>query len=92
MLDHYPADIQEFVKQKIAAGSFQSVDEFAVEAASLYQELDRRHQNLRQHVQEGIKQLDEGDVVELADDDALAKYFDRIKQRGRDDLQRESAS
>jgi len=79
MLDDYPADIQEFVMRKIAAGSFRSVDEFALQAASLYQELDGRHQALRQQVHEGLDQLDNGDCIELHNDESLARFFDRIR-------------
>lgn len=84
MLDNYPADLQAFVKQKIAAGSFRSVDEFAVEAAALYQELDARHQELRKRVLAGAEQLENGDFIELSDDEELASYFDRIKRQGDD--------
>ena len=92
MLDNYPADLQEFVRQKIAAGTFQTVDEFAVEAATLYQELDRRHQILRQQVLEGLTQLDVGNCAELENDDSLAEFFERIKQQGRNDLKNASTN
>ena len=86
MLDPYPPDLQEFVQQKIAAGVFRSADEFAVEAAKLYRELDIRREELNSKVAAGIEQLESGDYIDLAGDDELARFFEDVKRRGRERL------
>jgi len=86
MLDSYPPEIQAFVQQKIAAGVFQSADEFAVEAAELYCEVDRRREELKAKVAAGIAQLESGEFVDVDGDDELRDYFDEVKRRGREKL------
>lgn len=86
MLEAYPPDLQDFVKQKIAAGVFQSADEFAVEAAELYREVDRRREELNSKVTAGFKQLESGEYSDLNGDDELRQFFDAVKRRGRERL------
>jgi hypothetical protein len=83
MLETYPPDLRDFVIQKIADGSFRTADEFAVQAASLYRELDNRHHDLQQQVDAGLQQLNDGKYQELADTDSLQVFFEQIKSRGR---------
>lgn len=86
MLDSYPPEIQAFVQQKIAAGVFQSADEFAIEAAQLYREVDRRREELKAKVAAGIAQLEAGEYIDLDGEDELQDYFEDVKRRGREKL------
>ncbi len=81
MLDSYPPDLRDFVIQKIADGSFRSADEFAVEAASLYRDLENRHQALRTEVAAGLQELDNGAYHEFHDVESLDLFFEKIKSR-----------
>jgi hypothetical protein len=90
MLEVYPPDLRDFVNQKIAEGAFGSPDEFAVEAAELYRELDNRHRVLRDVVAEGAKALDEGAYTEISGAESLELFFEQIRSRGRQVL-RDSA-
>jgi len=92
MPDAYPPDLRDFVNQKVADGLFRSADEFAVEAASLYRELDQRHQELKQSVQEGIDQLETRDYVEIQGKEALDDFFNRVKDRGRERLKNSASN
>lgn len=83
MLEAYPPDLRDFVIQKVADGSFRSADEFAIEAASLYRDLEGRHQALRIQVEAGIDQLDKGDFHDISDPESLEAFFERIKSRGK---------
>jgi Arc/MetJ-type ribon-helix-helix transcriptional regulator len=83
MLDAYPPDLRDFVIQKIADGSFRSADEFAVEAAALYRDLETRHAVLRSEIQAGIDELDRGDFTEVVDEASLNSLFNNIKARGK---------
>lgn len=86
MLEAYPPELQDFVKQKIAAGVFQSADEFAVEAAQLYREVDRRREEFKSKVVAGIEQLESGEYLDIDGDDELSQFFDEVKRRGRERL------
>jgi hypothetical protein len=84
MLDSYPPELQAFVQQKIAAGVFQSVDEFAIEAAELYREIDSRREEIKSKVAAGMKQLESGEYIDIEGDDELREFFDDVKRRGRE--------
>lgn len=86
MLESYPPEIQAFVQRKIAAGVFRSADEFALEAAELYFEMDRRREDLNAKVAEGIAQLESGEYIDVDGDEELRAYFDDVKRRGREKL------
>lgn len=83
MLDIYPPDLRDFVVQKIAAGEFKSADEFAVRAATIYRDMDLRHQELKESVQEAIADLEAGRYTELRNDEELHEFFEQLKREGR---------
>jgi hypothetical protein len=86
MLDSYPPEIQAFVQQKIAAGVFRSADEFAIEAAELYCEVDRRREELKAKVAAGMAQLETGEYIDIDGDEELEDFFEDVKRRGREKL------
>jgi Arc/MetJ-type ribon-helix-helix transcriptional regulator len=86
MLDIYPQDLREFVIQKIASGEFKSADEFAIRAATIYREMDRRQQDLKESVQAAIADLESGNYIELKNDEELKQFAEDIKRRGRERL------
>ena len=86
MLDAYPSDLQALVQQKIACGEFKSADDFAVQAARVYLEIDRRHRELKQSVTDAIAALEAGDYLELKDNDELRQFAEDVKRRGRERL------
>ncbi|QDT71055.1 hypothetical protein [Lacipirellula limnantheis] len=86
MLDSYPPEIQAFVQQKIAAGVVRSADEFAIEAAALYCEVDRRREELKAKVAAGMAQLETGDYVDIDGEEELREFFEDVKRRGRERL------
>jgi hypothetical protein len=86
MLDAYPPELRDFVAQKIACGQFKSADEFAIEAAKVYREMDLRHNALKQSVVDGIADIDAGNCYELDDDAQLHQFFEDLKGEGRQRL------
>jgi len=52
---------------------------FAVRARQV---LELRHAALREHVQEGIDELDRGEGIEIENEGALRSFFDEIQSRG----------
>lgn len=86
MLDDYPPDLRDFVAQKIASGEFKSADEFAIQAARVYREMDQRHADLKQAVAEGLAQIESGDYIEINGEQELHDFFEGVKKRGREKL------
>lgn len=78
--------LQALVQQKIACGEFKSADDFAVQAAKVYLEIDRRHRELKQSVTDAIADLEAGDDLELKDNDELRQFAEDVKRRGRERL------
>ncbi len=56
----FPADIEAYVQQKLAAGEFKSRDELAIKALRLYREMEKRHAQLKSDVQAAIDEADRG--------------------------------
>jgi Arc/MetJ-type ribon-helix-helix transcriptional regulator len=83
MLEFYPPDLQEFVQQKIASGAFKSVDEFAVRAAALYRDMDRRHEALRAKLAQATDELEHGEGILLENEDQIHAFFEGLKAEGR---------
>lgn len=67
-----PTDLEPFVQRLIAEGRFPTEADVLAEGLRLLQS----QESLRSDVQQGFRQLDEGDV--LADTDAFAKADGRI--------------
>ena len=67
-----------FLQQAIAAGVFSDREHALDEAVGLL----KSRQSILAHIDEGTRQLREGDFVEF-DQDGLRNFFDEIQTRGR---------
>jgi Arc/MetJ-type ribon-helix-helix transcriptional regulator len=83
MLDSYPPNIQTFVDQKIAAGVFSSVDDFSIEAAELYLEMDRRREALKAKLANATAELERGEGIVLNGPEEIREFFAEIRAEGR---------
>ena len=72
-------DLEDFVQQRLAAGSYRTGGEVIREAFKL---LERREQLLA-HIDTGTAQLRRGEYTEC-DQDSLRRLFDEIQARGRE--------
>jgi putative addiction module CopG family antidote len=61
----YPPDIESYVQQTVAKGTFRSRDEFAVEAARLYREIESRREQLKSDIQAAIEEANRGESAPL---------------------------
>ena len=84
--------LEDFVKQKVASGLYNSASEVIREALRRLDEHDRvreiRIEELRKQVAVGIAQLDRGEYTEY-DEDSLKQMFEDVKIRGRERLAEE---
>ena len=81
MPEAVPPELQRFVEQELASGRYQSAEEVVAEGLRLLRE--RKLYELRQDIDAGVAQLDRGEGIKLEDEEAIQRFFDDIKARGR---------
>jgi|GraSoiStandDraft_4_1057263.scaffolds.fasta_scaffold162793_4 Arc/MetJ-type ribon-helix-helix transcriptional regulator len=79
----YPPDLELYVQATVASGKFRTRDEFAIEAARLYREIETRHQQLKTDVQAAIDEADRGESEVLDIDSIKQELVDELDSRGR---------
>ncbi len=85
MPDLIPPELQQFVDHEVAIGTYRS----AAEAISDGLRLLRAYKlhRLRQDIDAGLRQLEHGEGIELADEPALNKFFEDLATQGRQRLE-----
>lgn len=79
LTETFPPDVQQFVRQEIAAGNFRSEQELVVQAVRSLRDSEENFKRFRREVQEAVDSLDRGEGIELEGDEALEKFFDEIE-------------
>jgi antitoxin ParD1/3/4 len=78
-------EIEEFIKKKVESGLYVTASEVIRDAMRTYIDIDEIHQKhlqeLRQKIQEGLDQLDRGEVID--GDEAFAQLHKMIEARKR---------
>jgi putative addiction module CopG family antidote len=85
MTTEIPPEYQRFVEHMVRSGAFPTEDAVVGEALRLLHE--RRLAELREELRPAIDRLDRGEGIEL-DDDSLDDFFEDIKTRGNERLER----
>jgi antitoxin ParD1/3/4 len=80
MVVSIPPELEDYLKQAIAAGRFRSAEDAAREAFSLLQDRERRIELLRQDIKAGFDELEHGECIEL-DSAGLREFFDDVQSR-----------
>jgi antitoxin ParD1/3/4 len=78
----FSPELEELVRKELASGKYASENELLVEAVRLLAERDRRRDELREQIQVGREQLDQGVYTEY-DEASLRQYFDELQEQGR---------
>lgn len=78
-----PPELEQFVRNVVDRGIFNSESEVIGEALRLLQERQGRLEQLREEIKPALERLDRGEGIQL-DDDSLGEFFDDVKARGRD--------
>jgi putative addiction module CopG family antidote len=74
-----PPDVQQFLHDQVAGGSYRSEEELVTEAVRLLRDGNRSFQEFRDELQARVARLRRGEGIELADDEALEEFFDEIE-------------
>jgi Arc/MetJ-type ribon-helix-helix transcriptional regulator len=78
-----PADLEQYVAEKVAAGVFTSRDALVLEAVRVYRELEFRHDLLKADVQAALKQSDEGLSASLDIEAIQRELVEELDEEGR---------
>ena len=73
----YPPELEQFVKQEVANGTFRSEDELVISALTAFREMKLRHEELRRRVEKSLDQADRGEVEPWDMDAILAAAHQR---------------
>jgi antitoxin ParD1/3/4 len=77
-----PPEFEPFVRQQLAEGDYQSVEDVVGDGLRVLRELKRSAEEFRRDVQVGVDQLDRGEGLSL-DREGLRQFFDDLQRRGR---------
>ena len=77
MIETYPPELQEFMKQELEEGRYHSETELLVDALKVFRELKTRHATLQQDVLSAIREADCGETHTLD----MEKVIDRARKR-----------
>ena len=84
MSDALSPEIKRLVQQHVDGKRFSSANDVILVAMCLFNEFQVRYRDeLSAAIKRGFDQIDRGQGIELKDKDALRKFFDDIKGRGR---------
>jgi len=78
-----PADLEQYVAEKVAAGVFTSRDALVLEAVRVYRQLELRHDLLKADIQAAIQQSDEGLSEALDIESIQRELVEELDEQGR---------
>ena len=84
MTIHFPADVEEAIKQMVASGTYRDTDEALRAAISLLKERDRRLERLRAAIARTDAQIARGEGILLTPElmDEIDREADEMVRRG----------
>ena len=82
-----PSEFDDFIRQELASGQYQSEADVVCQGLLLLQERRRRLEELRKDINAGLQQIERGEVVEIEDEQSQRAFFEDIKARGRKRLE-----
>jgi len=78
-----PADLEQYVAEKVAAGVFTSRDALVLEAVRVYRELELRRDLLKADIQAAIQESDQGLSASLDIEAIRGEVAGELDERGR---------
>ena len=81
-MSSYPPDLAQYIQTKVSSGEFRSQDEFAIEAARLYRDLENRPARLKSDVQAAIDEADRGECGPMDIETIKAELMAELDENG----------
>lgn len=76
------SDLEHYLDAKVASGEFGSREEFFLEAARIYRQLESRHADLKSLIRERIEEADRGELEPLDIDAIKAELAQELDATG----------
>ncbi len=83
MSSSFPPELQQFVRQELASGKYQSEEDMVCAGLQLLRDRDARLRALRQDVRPALEQLDRGEREPLDAESIKARGRKRLAERGK---------
>jgi len=80
-------EFESFINDEVSSGRFRSREEVVAEALRQFREREEKLEKLRSDIQNGIDQLESGESTLISTEDEHVRFFEGIKQLGREQLQ-----
>ena len=74
----FPPDLQQFLREEIANGSYRNEEEAAFDAVRMLRDSNLRFQQFRDELPRRVARLERGEGIEIDDDESLEWCFDEI--------------
>jgi putative addiction module CopG family antidote len=86
--DTLPADVSAYINSELGAGKYQSAEDLV--AAALREQRDRQQKlaELNAKLDEGLRDIEAGRVIEIRTEEDEESFFEGIKRRGRERLEK----
>ncbi len=75
----FPKELQQLVERQLATGSYASEDEVLIDAMNALQDRKDRLRQWREEIHQRIAELDRGEGIELAGEQALLEFGEKLK-------------
>ena len=74
-----PPDIEEFIRDEVASGRYDSADDVLHEAIGILKVRQRQREELRTDIRAAVEQIENGDYFEY-DNSSLREFLNELKQ------------
>ena len=79
--DSLPTDISAYIQAELRTGKYQSAEELVTTALRERRDREMQIAELRAKIDEGLKDFDDGNVIEIRSEEEHRAFFESLKQR-----------
>ena len=84
-----PADVADYVQSELDAGKYRTAEDLVTAALRERRDREQKLAQLNALLDEGFRDIEQGNVIEIRNEEEEKAFFESIKRRGRERLQRE---
>ncbi len=86
--DSLPADVSAYIQAQLGEGKYQSAEDLVEAALREQRDLHQKLADLNAKLDEGLRDIEEGRVIEIRTQEDEETFFESIKRRGRERLEK----
>lgn len=78
----YPPDLESYIQAKVSSGEFRSREDFVVEAAKLYRDIEQHRRELKSDIAAALVESSRGESAPLDIEAIKAELIDELDDQG----------